>query len=215
MQWLADIPQEIRLMIYHEIYNDLRVFPIGYVRGPSTADNDRHAGFTLFLANKQVYAEAKPIFQKDAIFVFKYCHRSERPITKHSQRCLVEFKQDDVRHMRKICCHVSVLVSLIIKILAEKCKYVRDRSELCAPLSEIHLDEVELFKDREEATPCMTEESLVDVGYILSKLKGFRIYCRWLDIVGVLFHWFKPWWIANRLHSGSSTNLLSTRTTML
>lgn len=72
MQWLADIPQEIRLMIHHEVFESLEVIPFEFTILARKVGQPRHAGFALFLANKQVYAECKPIYHKKAIFLFKH-----------------------------------------------------------------------------------------------------------------------------------------------
>lgn len=66
--WLADIPLEVREMIYHKIFTDLRLRPFQLLKQKPENDQDRHAGFGLFFVNKQVYAEFKAIFLKEVTF---------------------------------------------------------------------------------------------------------------------------------------------------
>lgn len=68
ISWLVDIPLEVREMVYTEVFTRLRVRPFELLQDKPQNDQERHAGFSLFLVNKRVYAECKAIFLKQTIF---------------------------------------------------------------------------------------------------------------------------------------------------
>lgn len=184
MQWLADIPQELRLMIYHETFKDVKVLPLEFTSKLSRAYKHRHAGFALFLANKQVYAESKPIFQKEAIYVFKHNSSFSDPISRSSPEWLVRCKQNDVWQMQKICCESVALNSIVSEIVFEK--QMHSSLEPCALLKEVYVDDVQPFAERAKTVFSRRVGSFKDVGRVLSRLKGVRVYCTMASNVSIL-----------------------------
>lgn len=94
-------------MIYHEVFRDVVVLPFQLLGEEPENDLDRHTGFTLFLVNKEMYGECRPVFWKEVIFSFEVSRGFEGTPTMSFQPMVMKSKMKRmaaVHYMEKMSC---------------------------------------------------------------------------------------------------------------